>query len=420
MDNPHRTTISRHMDFDTDIAIIGGGLNGPALALALAASGQNVTLIDMLATKLRKNAGFDGRSYALALTSTRLLDGLGIWADIDAHAQPMLEIKVTDGRAGDGPSPFFMHFDHAEIEEGPMGFMVEDRHLRRALLDRVKDTSGITQLNGQTVTAQQTDATGVTLTLATGKTLRARLAVGCDGRATGTGMRAGIKRVAWRYDQTALVCAIEHALPHNGIAHQFFMPPGPLAILPLTGNRSSIVWSESSENAAAIHALSDADYIDVLRPRFGSFLGDIKLAGARYTYPLGLSLAHGMIAERIALVGDAAHGVHPIAGQGLNAGLRDVAALAEVIADAARRGEDIGSDAALARYQEWRRFDNTTLALATDNFNRLFSNDNALVRMARDVGMAAINALPRLRRGFIREAAGLTGDLPRLMQGKPL
>lgn len=420
MDNPYDLPVFSNMDFDTDIAIIGGGLNGPALALALAQSGQRVTLIDALGTTVRKDAKFDGRSYALALTSKRLLEGLGVWDAVADHAQPMLEIKVTDGRAGDGPSPMFMHFDHTEIEEGPMGHMVQDRHLRRTLLDAVKATPAITQLNKQTVVAQHVDTTGVTLTLAGGKTVRARLAVGADGRGTGTGLRAGIKRIEWGYAQTALVCAIEHVEPHHGIAHQFFMPPGPLAILPLTRNRSSIVWSETSENAAAIHALSNEAYLEVLRPRFGSFLGDISLAGARYTYPLSLSLAHAMIARRVALVGDAAHGVHPIAGQGLNAGLRDVAALAEVIADAARRGEDVGSDAALTRYQEWRRFDNASLALATDSFNRLFSNDNPMVRMVRDLGMAAVNALPGVRRGFMREAAGLTGDLPRLMQGKAL
>ena len=420
MDNPCAAVISRSMEFDTDIAIVGGGLNGPALALALAQTGLRVTVIDALAVKTRKSAGFDGRSYALALTSTRLLQGIGVWNAVEPHAQPMLEIKVTDGRAGDGPSPMFMHFDHAEIEEGPMGYMVEDRHLRRALLDAAKSTPEITQMNGQTVVSQQVDASGITLTLASGKSLRARLAVGADGRSTGTGSRAAIKRIGWEYGQTALVCALEHELPHNGVAHQFFMPPGPLAILPLTGNRSSIVWSETARNAAAINALSDEAYLDVLRPRFGSFLGEVSLVGRRYTYPLSLSLAHNMVAPRVALVGDAAHGVHPIAGQGLNAGLRDVAALAEIVADAQRRGEDIGSDAALARYQQWRRFDNTTLALATDSFNRLFSNDNPLVRMARDIGMAAVNAMPGLRRGFIREAAGLTGDLPRLMQGKPL
>ena len=408
------------MDFDHDIAIIGGGLNGPALALALSRAGLRVAVIDALPARTFENADFDGRAYALALTSVRLMEGLGIWPEIAGDAQPMLEIKVTDGRAGTGPSPMFMHFDHAEIEEGPMGHMVEDRHLRRALLKAVAADPAITMLNDTRVTDQTVEPTGITLTLESGKTLRARLAVGADGRGSGTAERAGIKRIAWSYGQTALVCVVDHEKPHHGIAHQFFMPPGPLAILPLTDNRSSIVWSETAANAAPINALPDDGYLDVLRPRFGDFLGEISLAGARYTYPLSLSLAHAMMATRVALLGDAAHGVHPIAGQGLNAGMRDVAALAEVIADAHRRGQDIGSATVLEQYQLWRRFDNTALALATDSFNRLFSNDNPLLRLARDVGMAAINALPDARRGFMREAAGLTGTLPRLMQGKAL
>jgi 2-octaprenyl-6-methoxyphenol hydroxylase len=408
------------MGFDTDIAIVGGGLNGNTLALALAQTGLRVTVIDADTKDAQKSADFDGRSYAMALTSTRLLEGIGVWGALVPDAQPMLEIKVTDGRAGDGPSPMFMHFDHAEIEEGPMGFMVEDRHLRPVLLDAVAAAASVTCLYGERVVAQDVSPSGITLTLDTGKSLRARLAVGADGRMSGVAARAGIRHTRWSYTQTALVCTITHELPHHGVAHQFFMPPGPLAILPLQNNRSSVVWSETSENAAHINALPDAAYLSILRPRFGSFLGEIGLAGARYTYPLGLSLAHYMVAQRVALVGDAAHGVHPIAGQGLNAGMRDIAAFSEVIAEAQRRGEDIGSDAALARYQEWRRFDNTALAVATDGFNRLFSNDNPMVRMARDIGMAAVNALPGLRRGVIREAAGLTGDLPRLMQGKRL
>jgi 2-octaprenyl-6-methoxyphenol hydroxylase len=408
------------MEFETDIAIVGGGLNGPALGLALSQIGLRVTIIDRLESDVRSDAGFDGRSYALALTTTRLLDGIGVWDHVAENAQPMLEIKVTDGRAGEGPSPFFMHFDHTEIEEGPMGHMVEDRHLRLALMNATKAADGITLMNGEEVIAQNVDASGVTLTLASGKTVRAKLLVGADGRGSETAMRAGIKRIGWGYAQTALVCAISHEKPHGGVAHQFFMPPGPLAILPLTENRSSIVWSETAENAARINALPDEAYLDVLRPRFGDFLGEISLAGARYTYPLSLSLAHSMVADRVALLGDAAHGVHPIAGQGLNAGMRDVAALAEVTADALRRGQDIGSVTVLDQYQIWRRFDNTALALATDSFNRLFSNDNPLLRIARDVGMAAINAMPGARRGFIREAAGLTGNLPRLMQGEPL
>ncbi len=420
MDNPERARILHRMEHTSDILIVGGGLNGPALALALAQTGHTVTIVDALAQKVRKNAAFDGRAYALALASQRLLQTIGVWDRVAEHAQPMLEIKVTDGHAGTGPSPFFMHFDHAEIEEGPMGYMVEDRHLRRAFLDAMDADSNITQISGRTVIAQDQDATGVNLTLDDGSTLTGSLLVGCDGRRSGTAARAGIKRSGWDYGQTALVCAIEHDLPHHGIAHQFFMPPGPLAILPLTGNRSSIVWSERTDAAKRINALPEGEYLQVLRPRFGDFLGDIKLAGDRFTYPLNLTIANAFIGERMALVGDAAHGMHPIAGQGLNAGLRDVGALAEVLTLAGRRGEDIGSVLVLERYQEWRRFDTAALAMATDVFNKLFSNDNPLLRVGRDIGMGIVGSLPGLRRGFVREAAGLTGDLPKLLQGRAI
>lgn len=222
------------------------------------------------------------------------------------------------------------------------------------------------------------------------------------------------------YGQDALVAAIAHERPHGGVAHQFFMPEGPLAILPLRGDRSSIVWTEKSARAARIDALDDSAYLDVLRPRFGDFLGDIALAGRRYTYPLALSLANRFVASRVALAGDAAHAVHPIAGQGLNAGLKDVASLSEVLVEAARRGEDIGQSDVLGRYERWRRFDATALAVATDGFNRLFSNDNPLLRLGRDLGLGLVNAVPPLRRGLIREAAGLSGDRPRLLRGRAL
>ena len=408
------------MTFDSDLIIIGGGLNGPALALAAAQGGITSTVIDALPVASRTATDFDGRSYALALASQRLLSAIGLWDDLAENAQAMLEIKVTDGRAGEGPSPFFLHFDHAEIEEGPMGYMIEDRYLRRALLQAMEAEPLITLRHEEKVVAQDTSAQAASVTLASGGQLQGRVLIGSDGRRSGTAERAGIKRTGWGYGQTALVCAIEHEKPHGGIAHQFFMPSGPLAILPLTGNRSSIVWSETDENAARIHALNDADYLDTLRPAFGDFLGEIALAGARFTYPLNLTIAGSFIADRLALVGDAAHGMHPIAGQGLNAGLRDVAALAEVMILAKRRGEDIASPLVLERYQQWRRFDTTTLAAATDTFNKLFSNDNPILRLGRDLGMGLINSVPSLRRNFIREAAGLTGDLPKLMTGRAL
>jgi len=419
MDNPARAPILKLMEFDSDLIIVGGGLNGPALALAAAQGGLSSTVVDALPVDNRKAHDFDGRSYALALASQRLLHAIGLWDGLATNAQPMLEIKVTDGRAGEGPSPFFLHFDHAEIEEGPMGYLVEDRYLRRAFLDAMEAEPLITLRHSETVVAQDTTK-AASVTLASGEVLKGRVLVGSDGRRSGTAERAKIKRTGWGYGQTALVCAIEHEKPHGGIAHQFFMPSGPLAILPLTGNRSSIVWSETEDNAKRINALDDADYLNALRPAFGDFLGEIKLTGTRFTYPLNLTIANGFIGERLALIGDAAHGVHPIAGQGLNAGLRDVAALAEVMTMAARRGEDIASPLVLERYQQWRRFDTATLAVATDTFNKLFSNDNPLLRMGRDLGMGLINSVPSLRRNFMREAAGLTGDLPKLMTGHAL
>lgn len=408
------------MSFDSDIVIVGGGLNGPALALALAQSGRSVTIIDSQSRPVLEGAEFDGRSYALALASQRLLAALGVWGSVADEAQPMLDIKVSDGRAGEGAGPFFMHFDHREIEEGPMGYMIEDRFLRRALFDAMDQEAAITQLFETRVVSQEVTSTGVQVSLGNGKTLSARLLVGADGRSSGTAKRAGIGRTGWGYGQTALVACVAHELPHEGVAHQFFMPPGPLAILPLPGNRSSIVWSETDARAKEIQALDDDAYLEVLRPRFGDFLGEISLEGKRFTYPLNLTLANSFIGERLALVGDAAHGMHPIAGQGLNAGLRDVGALAEVISDAAQRGEDFASPLVMERYQQWRRFDTTTLAVATDGFNKLFSNDNPLLRAGRDLGMGIVNAIPALRRGFIREAAGLIGELPKLLKGQRL
>ncbi len=415
VDNALSAHICKGMD--TDVIIVGGGLNGCSLALALDQVGLRSIVIDAMPTAVLRKNDFDGRSYAIAAASARMLQTLGIWNALDRHAQPMMDIKVTDGRAGEGPAPSLMHFDHAEIGQGPLGFLVEDRHLRSALLDAVA-ACGVDHRPETTVTAQADHGSHVTVTLSDGAQLSGRVLVGADGRRSGTADRAGIKRMGWDYDQMSLVCAVEHEKPHNGVAHQFFMPSGPLAILPLTGNRSSIVWTEKRDQAKAIQALPDADYMQVLRPRFGDFLGDIALTGDRYTYPLNLVVAHELYRGRVALVGDSAHGVHPIAGQGLNAGLKDVAALTEVLTDAKRRGQDIAT--ALPDYQRWRRFDIATLAMATDGFNRLFSNDNPLVRGVRDVGMSIVNALPGLRQGFMKEAAGVTGDVPKLLKGKPV
>lgn len=419
MDNPTSSHILNGMNYEADVTIVGGGLNGCALALALASAGFRTVVVDTQDAQNQSDE-FDGRAYALALSSKRLLSALGLWSDLDATAEPMLEIKVTDGRQGEGPSPFWMHFDHTEIEEGPMGFMVEDRYLRQAFLDAMKSSAFITHLTSETVVSQRIDGGTATAGLASGGQISSKVLVGCDGRKSGTAERAGITRSFKDYGQTALVAAIGHEKPHRGIAHQFFMPEGPLAILPLTGNRSSIVWAVNHARADMLSQTSDQDFIDALSPAFGDFLGDLTVAGARFSYPLNLTEARSLVADRVALVGDAAHGIHPIAGQGLNQGLRDIAALAEVLTDAVRRGEDIGSENVLARYAEWRRFDAKTLAFATDTFNTMFSNDNPTVRLGRDIGMGIVNAVPALRRGFMREAAGLTGDVPKLLKGRLL
>ena len=404
------------MEHDCDIAIVGGGLNGPALALAAAQVGLRVIVLDATSHKPRKNAKFDGRAYALALASKRLMAAVGVWENVAQDAEPMLNIRVSDGRAGVGASPFFMDFDHAELEEGPMGYMVEDRHLRFALQAAMQTSPLIEYRLATRVTGQSTGPEGVTLSLANNQKITTRLLVGADGRQSGTAARAGITYTGWQYGQTALVCAVEHDRPHGGVAHQFFMPAGPMAVLPLSARRSTVVWSEKTDSAAVIKTLDDAAFLDVLRPRFGDFLGDIALTGGRFSYPLGMMIAKNYIAPNVALIGDAAHGVHPIAGQGLNAGLRDVAALIQVLSEAKQRGEDFASQPVLARYQLWRRFDATALAVATDGFNRLFSNDNPILRLGRDLGMGMLNAMPKVRRGILREAAGLTGDLPDLMR----
>nr|WP_227493387.1 UbiH/UbiF/VisC/COQ6 family ubiquinone biosynthesis hydroxylase [Paracoccus kondratievae] len=407
------------MRTDFDILIAGGGLNGPALALALADAGLSVAVVDTRPADARASDVFDGRAYALALASQRLLAALGLWAELAPHAQEIRKVEATQGLPGEGAGPFGLHFDGAELEEGRLGYMLEDRFLYRALLAAMGGR--VTHLPGLSVIGQELEGPAIRVTLSDGCSFSASLLIGADGRQSGVASRAGIRRVGHDYGQIALVAAVDHELPHNGTAHQYFMPTGPLAILPLPGNRSSIVWSEAEAEARAIMALPDADFLAVLRPRFGDFLGEISLTGPRFSYPLNLTLAERYVAPRVALVGDAAHGVHPVAGQGLNLGLRDVAALAEVIVAARRRGEDIGTDLVLARYQGWRRPDATALAMGMDGVNTLFSNKNPLLRAAREIGMGLVDAIPPLRRGFMRQAAGLSLDpMPRLLTGRRL
>lgn len=402
---------------DADVLIVGGGLNGASLALALARGGLSSILLDGKPIETRRDPGFDGRAYALAAASVKLMQGLGVWGAVSAKAQAMTAIEILDGTPG-RPGPVRLRFEGAELDTFPFAVLLEDRFLRRALLDAVAAEPLISHRAPVTVQAHRAEASGAVLDLDDGSSLRGAVAVAVDGRRSPLAARVGLRWTGRRYGQTGLVCAIDHEQPHNGVARQIFYPGGPFAILPLPGNRCSIVWSERTALAEQIAALDDAAYLAEVRQRLGGLLGAVSLAGRRWAYPLELALAHDYVASRLALLGDAAHAMHPIAGQGFNVGLRDVAAFAEVMAEARRRGEDIGAAPVLDRYQRWRRFDALTLGAATDGLNRLFSTDAGPVRALRDMGLRVVNAMPFAKQRIMAAAAGTTGDLPRLLRGE--
>ena len=403
------------MEVDSDIIIVGGGLNGSLMAIAAANIGFSTIVLDSKDNETSVENRFDGRSYALALSSVRLLKNLNIFKDIIDKSQPILDIKILDGKLVQGPSQFSLHFDNNEIHDGPMGQMVEDRFIRKALFTKINKNEQIDYKFNSKVTEHKKQSGYISVTLDNGKKLDTKLLVGADGRNSELANRAEIKKSGWKYNQSALVCAIEHEADHNGVAWQYFMPSGPLAVLPMTGKRSCIVWTEQNANAKAINLFDETRYTKILAARLGNFLGKFKIIGDRHTYPLELSIADQFIDERLALIGDAAHSVHPIAGQGLNAGFKDIAVLAHIIQDAHNRGEDLGSLGVLKRYEEWRRFDSAQLAYSTDLFNKLFSNENEALRLARNIGLKLLDSIPVAKRNIIKEAAGITGELPRLM-----
>ena len=403
------------MKVDSDIIIVGGGLNGSLMAIAAANIGFSTIVLDSKDNEESAENRFDGRSYALALSSVRLLKNLDIFEDIIDKSQPILDIKILDGKLVQGPSQFSLHFDNNEIHDGPMGQMVEDRFIRKALFTKINKNKQIDYKFNSKVTEHKKQSGYISVTLDNGKKLNTKLLVGADGRNSELANRADIKKSGWKYNQSALVCAIEHEADHNGVAWQYFMPSGPLAVLPMTGKRSCIVWTEQNANAKAINLFDETRYTKILAARLGNFLGKFKIIGDRHTYPLELSIADRFIDERLALIGDAAHSVHPIAGQGLNAGFKDIAVLAHIIQDAHHRGEDLGSLGVLKRYEEWRRFDSAQLAYSTDLFNKLFSNENEALRLTRNIGLKLLDSIPVAKRNIIKEAAGITGELPRLM-----
>lgn len=401
-----------------DMVIGGAGFAGLALAIALREAlgeGFAVTVADPALANAKSK---DPRASAIAAAARRLFDAIGVWQAVEDESQPILDMVVTDSKVDDAVRPTFLTFG-GEVEEGePFAHMVENRLLVDALVDKAK-ALGI-DLRATAVTGFDNRANAIDVELADGATITTRVLVGADGARSAIRERAGIAQHGWSYNQSGIVTTVAHERDHHGRAEEHFLPAGPFAILPLKGRRSSIVWTEGSREAERLVALPDAEFHDELEKRFGLHLGDIEVVGPRRAFPLGLYTARSFIGERLALIGDAAHVIHPIAGQGLNMGLRDVAALAEAVADAARLGLDIGAADVLERYQRWRRFDTAMMGLATDGLNRLFSNRSDALRLARDVGLGVVERLPALKRVFIREAAGFTGELPKLLKGEAL
>ncbi len=401
---------------DAELVIAGAGLTGMLLAVACAGAGLAVAVVDPQDPAAMLGEGFDGRTSAIAYGSRLVFDGIALWPEIAAAAEPIREIRVAD----DG-SPLFLHYDHRDLgADTPLGYIVENRVLRRALYQRARALPNLRLLAPSRVAAIEASETGVVAVLDGGGHLEARLVAAADGRELPLRRAAGIGAMEWRYHQTGIVTTVAHACPHGGIAVEHFLPSGPFAILPMTGNRSSIVWTEHADLAPRLLALADAEFTAELAARFGDFLGDIEPVGPRWAYPLGLLLAERYVARRFALVGEFADVIHPIAGQGLNLAIRDVAMLAELIVDRRRLGLDIGDNAVLERYERRRRFDALLLATVTDGLNRLFSNTVAPIRLARDLGLAMVNRLPPLKRLLMQHAMGTLGDRPRLARGQPL
>ncbi len=401
----------------TDILIGGGGFAGLALAVALRQALGPLFSVTVADPSLARPP-IDARASAIAAAARRLLETIGVWQAVAAEAQDIVDMVVTDSRLDDAVRPVFLTFG-GDVEPGePFAQMIENGPLLAALVSRAREDGVV--LAETSVVGFEAGPEQVTAALGDGRTLAARLLVAADGVRSRLRDLAGIAMIGWEYGQSAIVATVAHSRDHHGRAIEHFLPAGPFAILPLKNNRSSLVWVEEGAEAARIVMLPDPEFHAELEKRFGLHLGELTVEGPRQTFPLGFGVARSFIGERFALVGDAAHRIHPIAGQGLNLGLRDVAALAEAVTDAARLGLDPGGADVLDRYQRWRRFDTMAMGVATDGLNRLFSNRSDLLRLMRDLGLGLVDRMPALKGLFIREAAGLTGEVPKLLRGEAL
>ena len=407
-------------DISTEIFVAGGGLTGLTAALALGGPSSTcrfkVTLADAGDPVTQRHAEFDGRASAITASARQMFITLGVWDELEPHAQPMKEIVVTDSQLGTQNRPALLHFDERQHPGEPASYMIENRHLYAAFYDAAIASDDVTILAQESVTSYEFDGPRACAHLQSGAEVTAELVAAADGRNSFARQSAGIKTLGWAYKQNGIVTTVAHERPHHGVAEEHFLPAGPFAILPLPGNQSSLVWTEEAHRAKQIMALDDEGFRTELEHRFGEHLGEIEPVGPRHSYPLALHLADNFSSARLALLGDAAHVVHPLAGLGFNLALRDIAALADVLSEQARLGLDIGAVDALERYESWRRFDTVKVALMCDGLNRLFSNDIEPLRRLRDMGLEFVDRVEPAKRFFMREAAGMNGKLPSLMQ----
>lgn len=385
-----------------DIIIIGAGLVGMSMAIALARNGLKVAAIEKNSFDSQLEPDFDGRVSAISLGSKFILDEIGVWQHMQEYTEPIMDIRVTEGQ-----TPFFLHYDHKEIGDDPFGYIIENRYIRHALNQAALQHRNFTLIDNFHLKSIKTDEYKVTVERESGTQISASLLIGADGKVSQSRELLGIGAFTHNYGQRAIVCTIEHSLPHHGLAQERFFPAGPFAVLPMTGNRSSLVWVEPAERAGLYLELEEEEFTQEITERVGGYLGNIKAAGKRFSYPISLLHAKKYTAQRAALIGDAAHGIHPIAGQGVNLGFRDVAALADLISRQYALGLDPGSETLLKHYSKMRNFDNISMIAVTDTLTRLFSNNIVPIRAARDLGLWGVGRMPAIKRIFMRHAMGL-------------